>query len=124
MNARRSVIGVLVMAAAVSCRPDDQRTDSLDPGQAMQAREDMPAEVVAQLDSGSTAFRHDDYEAALVHYTRATEMAPEVGAGWFGVYMAEDALGNAEAAHEALERAQALVPGATLIHDDESGGVR
>jgi Flp pilus assembly protein TadD len=124
MNARRSVIGVLVMAAAVSCRPDDQRTDSLDPDRAMQTREELPAEVVAQLDSGSTAFRSNDFEAALAHYTRVTEVAPDVGAGWFGVYMAQDALGNAEAARDALERAQSLVPGATLIHHDDSGGVR
>ena len=115
------MIGVLVMAAVVSCRPDDQRTDTFDPDGAMQTREDMPAEVVAQLDSGSAAFRLNDFEGALAHYTRVTEMAPDVGAGWFGVYMAEDALGNADAAREALERARSLVPGATLIHDDASG---
>jgi tetratricopeptide (TPR) repeat protein len=108
---------VLVLAAAVSCRPDDQRTDTLDPEQGMMSREDMPPEAVAQLDSGSAAFRVDDYEAALRHYTRVTEIDPDIGAGWFGVYMAADALGDAELAEEALERARGIVPGATLLHE-------
>ena len=118
MNTRRAFVAVLVLAAAYSCRPDDQRTDTLDPVQAMQARENMPPEVVAQLDSGSQAFRTQNFEAALGHYEKVTEMAPEVGAGWFGVYMAEDALGNEPAAFEALERARELVPGATMIRDN------
>lgn len=119
MTIRCAFTFVLVLAAAVSCRPDDQRTDQLDLSGA-QARENMPPDAVAQLDSGSLAFRSDDYETALVHYTRATELAPEFGAGWFGVYMAQTELGNAEEATKALGRARSLVPGATLIH--ENGG--
>jgi tetratricopeptide (TPR) repeat protein len=115
MSMRLSVVSVLLLAAAVSCRPDDRRTDSFDPQEAMQHREDLPADVLAQLDSGSAAFREDDHEGALVHYVKATELGPDVAAAWFGVYMAQHALGNMEAAQAALERAQSVNPKSTLL---------
>ena len=99
-----------------ACRPDDQRTDTLDPREAMQARAEMSPAVVAQLDSGTAAFRAGDYEGALGHYTRVTELDPVNAPGWFGVYMAEQALGRPEAAAAALDRARGVVPGATLLH--------
>ena len=111
---------LFVLAGASSCRPDDQRTDTLDAQQGMQAREDMPPAAVAQLDSGTAAFRADDLEAALRHYTLVTEIAPDIGAGWFGVYMAAEATGDADRAEEALERARGVVPGATLLHNGDS----
>jgi len=82
----------------------------------MQHREELAPEVLAQLDSGSAAFRADDFEAALRHYRRVTEMAPGVGAGWFGVYMANDALGRPEEAAVALDRVRGTDPGATLLY--------
>jgi len=119
---RGLVAALLLLAVVVSCRPDDQTTDSLDAERGMQAREDMPPAAVAQLDSGTAAFRADDLEAALRHYTRVTEIAPDIGAGWFGVYMAAEALGDTERAEQALERARSVVPGATLLHNGD--GVR
>ncbi len=118
MTGRRAITLALALAAAVSCRPDDQRTEDLDPTGGAQSRENMPPEAVAQLDSGSAAFRLDDFEAALVHYTRVTELAPDFGAGWFGVYMSQRELGNQEAAEAALERAQGVGPGASLLHQE------
>lgn len=120
MDTRHAMTVLLVLAAVVSCRPDDQRTETLDAEQGMMAREDMPAAAVAQLDSGSAAFRANDFEAALRHYTRVTEIEPNIAAGWFGVYMAADALGDDELAREALEKARSAVPGATLLHDGDS----
>lgn len=119
MTATRGLTFVLLLAAAASCRPDaeDQRTDTMDVQAAIQQeRESLPVEVVAQLDSGSMAFRAKDHEAALAHYTRAAEIDSEVAAAWFGVYMAQQALGDLDAAREALARAQSVEPGATLIH--------
>ncbi|HKJ01539.1 MAG TPA: tetratricopeptide repeat protein [Longimicrobiales bacterium] len=115
MSMRLTTVSVLLLAAAVSCRPDDRRTDTFDPQEAMQHREDLPADVLAQLDSGSAAFREDDHEGALAHYTKATELGPEIAAAWFGVYMAQHALGNMEAATAALEKAQSVNPGSTLL---------
>lgn len=118
MTGRLAMILALVLAAVVSCRPDDQRTDDLDPTGGAQARDNMPPEAVVQLDSGSVAFRLDDYDAALTHYTRVTELAPDFGAGWFGVYMAHRELGNVDAAAAALQRAQSIVPGASLLYEE------
>ncbi len=120
MDTRHAWIAVLALAAAVSCRPDDQRTDTLDPHQGMQLREQMDPAVLAQLDSGTAAYRADDFEASRRHYVRVTELDPSLGAGWFGLYMAEDALGNEEAATAALERARDIVPGATMLHNGGS----
>jgi tetratricopeptide (TPR) repeat protein len=116
---RRAMTVALILAAVVSCRPDDQRTDDLDPTGGEQSRDNMSPEAVAQLDSGSVAFRRDDYEAALAHYTRVAELEPDFGAGWFGIYMAQRALGNEEAATAALEQAESIVPGASLLYEEQ-----
>lgn len=115
---------MLALAAAAGCRPEDQRTDSIDPFEAMQRRENFPPGVAERLDSANAAFRADRHQDALDHYTAVTELAPDVAAGWFGVYMAQHALGNETAAREALERAQTSVPGATLLHPTPTDTVR
>jgi Flp pilus assembly protein TadD len=120
MSTRHPLIAVLALAAAVSCRPDDQRTDTLNPHEGMQERESMAPDVLAQLDSGTAAYRADDFESALRHYRLVTELDDEVGAGWFGVYMAEHALGNTEEAQVALERARGIAPGATMLHEGDT----
>lgn len=118
------MVSVLLLAAAASCRPDDQRTDSFDPQEAMQHREDVPADVLAQLDSGNALFREKDHEGALAHYVNATERAPDLAAAWYGVYMAQHALGNMEAAEEALARAQSENPGSTLLRPTSPDSIR
>lgn len=115
---------MIALGAATSCRPDDQRTDTLDHEEAAQKRENMPPSLVAHLDSGSQAYRADDFESALRHYTEATELAPDVAAPWFGVYMAQQALGNIKDGVVALERARSVAPGATLIHTTDADTVR
>lgn len=107
--------GLVGSVWVVSCRPEDQRTETVDPT-GTQTRAQLPPQVVAQLDSGTAAYREEDYEGALVHYAKATELAPEAAAGWFGVYMVQHRLGRAEEADRALARAQEAAPGASLIH--------
>lgn len=109
--------GVLALGVSLAgaCTPDDQRTESLDV-QGPSTRAQLPSEVVEALDAGSEAYRADDFEGALEHYTRAAELAPEQASGWFGIYMANEALGNTEAAEAALETARELAPGASIIH--------
>jgi len=124
MSVNRGTVLVLALAAAVSCRPDDQRTETMDPQEAIQKREEMDPRIVGHLDSGSVLFRANDYDGALSEYRAATELDPDVGAAWFGVYMAEHALGNDSAAAVALERAQKVVPGATLIHPTSGDTIR
>lgn len=126
MRAPHALPLVLLLATAASCREEgDQRTDTMDVQAAVQEeRENLPVEVVAQLDSGSAAYRADDHEGALAHYTRATEIAPDLAAAWFGVYMAQQALGDSDAAAEALEKAQKVEPGATLLRPAGKDTVR
>ena len=115
----RFVVAGLALAAAAAvtgCRPTEQKTETLDAQAAAQARENLPQEVVAQIDSGNAAFRAGDHQAALDHFTRAKDLKDDVAAAWFGIYMSQHALGNEEAAQEAFTKAQKISPGATLIH--------
>lgn len=77
--------------------------------------------AAAQLDSGNTAYRAKDYAGALAHYRTATETEPRSAAGWFGVYMAQSALGNKAAADSALAHAQRLDPGMAGAHPTSGG---
>jgi tetratricopeptide (TPR) repeat protein len=108
---------VLALTAVAACRPrDDQRTDTINPEEARQARENMSPALVAQLDSGNAAFRAGDHEGALAHYRAATEIDGSVAAVWYGVYMAEHALGHEEEAQKAMAKVQEVAPGASLVH--------
>lgn len=112
----RSVIFTVAIGSAVlatACKPDDQRTDSLDPATA--GRSLSPA-AAAQLDSGNTAYRLDDFAGAVTHYERVTELAGSEATGWFGLFMAYTEMGNDSAAADALLQARNIAPGASLIH--------
>ncbi len=65
------------------------------------ARAQVPPEVTAQLDSGNVAYRAKDYQTASRHYRAGAGMAPKFTAAWFGVYMAETAMGHQAAADSA-----------------------
>ena len=101
-------------------RPDDQETGSLERQEILESRAELDPEVVAALDSGNAAYRNGAYEAALAQYRRAVRHDDDAAAGWFGIYMAELALGNQVAADSAMARAQELAPGATLIHPSDT----
>ena len=120
MRTRILYVSVALFSLALgACRPDDQRTDSIDPTSSG-GRASMSAEAVARLDSGNVAYRAGDYEGAMVHYRRVTELEPDHSAGWFGVSMVQRALGNQASADSAYERVQSLAPGASLVHPTEA----
>ncbi|HSH45351.1 MAG TPA: hypothetical protein VK966_05825 [Longimicrobiales bacterium] len=98
--------------------PEDQETGSLSQEDVTGARADLDPAVAAALDSGSTAYRAGDFEEALRQYQEAARLDDQVAAAWFGVAMAQGALGNVTAADSAMERARELAPGASLIHPE------
>jgi tetratricopeptide (TPR) repeat protein len=116
------VTGVLVLGASPGCTPDEQRTDTLDVERALQRRDAFPPAGLEELDAGNEAFGQEDYETALAHYRTATEIMPDNAASWFGISMAAQALGMTELADSAMVEAQALAPGASLLHPVDSGG--
>lgn len=107
----RSVALLLLLAAgpaALACGGDDApppERRSLGSQQRPAERAGLSAEVAARLDSGNAAYRAGDYEVARRHFRAAAESQPDAEAVWFGVYMAERALGNEDSARAALERA-------------------
>lgn len=117
----------LALAACGDGAPE-QRTETLSPREAQEARDRLPPEVAAALDSGNAAYRRGDYEEARSRFRGIVDEDSSVTAAWFGIYMAEQALGNAEAANAALDRAGELSGGASMMHpapgeeDDEPGG--
>lgn len=104
-----SCLALTLALSGSACAPEeDQRTGSMTDERARSAREALPAEVLSRIDSGNAAYREGRYEEAAAVYRRIVEADPDVAAGWFGLYMAERALGNQDAAEEALERAESL----------------
>ena len=114
---RMGLLLTLSLLAAAGCRPTDQATKTMDAEARARARAELPPAVRDALDRGSAAFRARQYDSARAAYRDAAARAPDVAAAWFGVYMAERALGNVEAADSALARAREVAPGASLLTD-------
>lgn len=112
-------IALFAALALTACdRPEDQETGSMSREDVRSARDDLDPAVRTALDSGNAAYRARDYEEALRHFQDAAEADEDVAAAWFGIYMAQLALGHVEEANDAMARAQSLAPGASLIHPD------
>lgn len=74
------------------------------------ARQGWSPPLAALVDSGNAAYRSGRFAEAARLFRRGTVEHPHQGATWFGLYMAEHALGNVSAADSALARAEALTP--------------
>jgi tetratricopeptide (TPR) repeat protein len=107
-----------VLAACPRGPRDDQRTGTMTAEDVEQARRDLAPEVRTQLDSGNAAFSAHEFQEARRHYQAAAALDEEAAAAWFGIYMAEMALGNTEAADEAIRRAHEAAPEASLLETD------
>jgi tetratricopeptide (TPR) repeat protein len=119
MSTRTALAGLATTALLVACSPpDDQETGSIRGEDVTETRENLDPALVEALDNGNAAYRAGDYQEALRYYQQAVDTDDDVAAGWFGVYMAQLALGNAAAAESARARAQELQPGASLIHPE------
>jgi len=98
------LMALAVLLAAACSQEEAEEQVPLD------ASSSVPPAVQAQLDSGTMSFRGGDVEGARLHYRAAAELAPELPAAWFGVYLAETRLGNQAAADSAAEIVNRLAP--------------
>lgn len=116
----RSWIVALAAVGLVACGGEEGERVELG-GEEPQAREDARAnwspELTAAIDSANALYAADDYEGAAAMFTEITEDNPELGVAWFGLYMAERAQGNDEAADAALAKAEEYSPGLGRMHD-------
>lgn len=115
---RSGLVTIVVILLGACAPPDDQETGSIQDQDVRQARENLAPEITSALDSGNAAYRRGDYREALGYYEDIVEQDDDVAAGWFGVYMAQLALGNTEGADSAMMRAQDLAPGASLLRPE------
>lgn len=118
----RCITTVLALLLVGGCGGDDQRTSTVTRDAVQGAREALDPALVAQLDSGNAAVRAGEHDVAVTHYRRAVDVDATSAAAWFGIYMGELALGNDQAAADALERARSLAPRASLLEATEPGG--
>lgn len=81
------------------------------------ARANWTPELTARVDSANAAYAAGDYERAAAIFTALTEEQPELGVAWFGLSMAERAMGNDEAADAALAKSEARSPGLGRLHE-------
>lgn len=102
----------------------ESRADTARPAESMPAGQQPRMELgaAAQLDSGNVAYRARDYRAALAHYRKATERTPGLAAGWFGIYMAQNALGDKAGADSAMRMVQSIAPGTMGGHPAGTSG--
>lgn len=113
-------LGFVAFALLTACRSgEDQEIDSVSHQDVRETRETLDPGVVNALDEGNAAYRDEVYDTALRHYETAADLDDSVAAAWFGIYMANLALGNIEAADSAMARARTLTPDASLMDPDE-----
>ncbi len=81
------------------------------------ARAGWPEGLGDAVDAANAAYRAGDYQVAAAQYRQLTQDHPEIGTVWFGLYMAENKLGNKAAADSALARSNELSPGLATTHE-------
>ena len=93
------VIGVTLGACGPSSR--EESAVAIDPDGS-----GLPIALLTRMDSAAEAFTAGDAATAQRLYRGVTDAVPDLAAAWFGLYLAERALGNAAAADTALARAK------------------
>lgn len=114
----KSWIVALAAVGVVACG-GEQEGDRVEIGEPAResARDSWSPELAAAIDSANALYAADDYDGAVAMFTEITDENPELGVAWFGLYMAEAARGNDEAADAALTKAEEYSPGLGRMHD-------
>lgn len=120
---RRQILSCLFLCAAASvasgCSGGGNEADRSFDDMKL-SRDEMPHEIKVLIDAGNAAFAAGNYEAAQRHYLGAAARDTAVAAAWYGVAMAERALGNDAAADSALQRVRGL-GGPAAVHHPGAG---
>lgn len=113
-------MAVVTSVALAACGGEEDAPEAMEfEGERVeQARANWPEGLSERIDSGNVAYREGRYEESADIFRRATAQNPHIGSTWFGLYMAEHALGNIEAADSALAQAEALTPGLQRVHGE------
>ena len=124
MNVTKLLMAALVVMTLTACTEEEGQRVPLGEDTTTQprGRETWSPEMTALVDSANAAYAAGEYQTAAEIFRSLTEEHPDVGTVWFGLYMAEDAMGNAEAATTALERAEAINPGLGRMHEEAEAG--
>jgi len=108
----------LLLLSLLAC---DEGVDDEQLARTHATRDALQPDALTHLDSGNTAFSRGDYASAREHYRAATEVQETHAAPWFGLYMAERALGDSAAAEAALRRSRDLSPAAGATSHPAAG---
>jgi tetratricopeptide (TPR) repeat protein len=114
------LIWTVALAGMVACGGEEGERVELGAPQQQEradARANWSPELTARIDDANTAYAAGDYQEAADNFRAITEEQPELGVAWFGLSMAERAMGNEEAAAEALARSEELAPGLGRMHE-------
>ncbi len=124
MNAVKWMM-VLAVAGLVACGGDEAAEGDrirLDQEQSQEgSRADWPEGLADRVDAANGAYSEGRYETAAQMYRDMTAEHPDVGTLWFGLYLSETALGNEDAANQALEKVEEMVPGLLQMQHEGSG---
>jgi tetratricopeptide (TPR) repeat protein len=108
---------VLLALATMACGDDGQERVPLEGPESLEEMEsELPTEIQEQLDSANVAYRSGAYEEALDLFQEVTRRAPGLAAGWYGVGMTHQAMGDSEAAEAAMMEVHQLAPDVPLQH--------
>jgi tetratricopeptide (TPR) repeat protein len=115
-----AVVGLAACGGDEAAEGDRVRLDQ--PQQSQQgSRADWPDGLAERVDAANAAYGEGRYEAAAEMYREMTAEHPDIGTLWFGLYLSETALGNEEAAEEALVKVQEMVPALLQMQHQGSG---
>jgi len=89
------------------------QADQGDPGE-------LPSELQERLNAANAAYRDGEYDRALEYFRQVTHQAPALAVGWYGIGLAQAALGNSEAADSAMMEVHRLAPELPLQHPGTS----
>ncbi len=124
MRIRSGLVALSLVLAAAACGKKEQASAGAGAGAggagaaapAPAAGPQVELGAAARLDSGNAAYRAKDFKGALAHYRASADRAPSLAAAWFGLYMAQSALGDKAGADSSMRKVQELAPGTMGAH--------